>query len=72
MSNPKIPTQLLELSYFAPSCLIAVGNIELQSLLEEDSIKKRLLKSIQLLKKNEVLLKDLVSNKFNSRNSVMN
>ena len=72
VSNPKIPTELLELSYFAQSCLISVGNIELQSLLEEGSIKNRLLKSIQLLEKNELLLKDLVSNKFNSRDSVTN
>ena len=72
VSNPNIPTDLLELSYFAQSCLISVGNIELQSLLEEGSIKNRLLKSIQLLEKNELLLKDLVSNKFNSRDSVTN
>ena len=48
--DSKIPTDLFELSYFAPSCLLSIENIELQSLLEESSTKKRLVKSIELLR----------------------
>ncbi len=72
VSNINIPEDLVDLSYFAPPCLLAVENIELQRLLEESSAKRRLAKSITLLKKNETVLKDLVSNKFNFRNSVRN
>ena len=49
--DSKIPTDLFELSYFAPSCLLSIENIELQSLLEESSTKKRIVKSIELLLK---------------------
>ena len=65
VNDINIPNDLVDLSYFAPSCLMGVENIELQSFLEEASTKKRLEKGVELLKKNEILLKDLVSNRFN-------
>ena len=71
-SNVNIPCDLIELSYYVPSCLLGIGNIELQNLLEELSTKKRLEKGIDLLKKNRYLLKELVSNKFNSDTSSKN
>lgn len=72
VSNINIPNNLIDLSYFAPSCLLAIENIELQRLLEESSTKKRLVKSIELLEKNETVLKDLVANEFNFRDSNKN
>ena len=70
--DSKIPTDLFELSYFAPSCLLSIENIELQSLLEESSTKKRLVKSIELLKKNESFLDELLLKRFNLGDSNMN
>ena len=70
--DSKIPTDLFELSYFAPSCLLSIENIELQSLLEESSTKKRIVKSIELLKKNESFLDELLLKRFNLGDSNMN
>ena len=65
VNDTNIPNDLVDLSYFVPSCLLGVENIGLQRLLEESSTKKRLEKGVELLKKNELLLKNLVSNRFN-------
>ena len=72
VNDINIPNDLVDLSYFVPSCLLGIENIELQRLLEESSTKKRLEKGIELLEKNECLLKDLVSNKFNFGGSSRN
>ena len=72
VNHINIPNDLVDLSYFAPSCLLGVENIELQRLLEEASTKKRLVKGVELLKKNEMLLRDLVSNRFNFGDSNRN
>ena len=68
----KFTVFLIDLSYFAPSCLLAIENMDLQRLLEESSTKKRLVKSIELLEKNESVLKDLVANEFNFGDSIKN
>ena len=72
VNDINIPNDLVDLSYFVPSCLLWIENIELQRLLEESSTKKRLEKGVELLEKNEWLLKDLVSNKFNFGGSSRN
>ena len=72
VNDINIPNDLVDLSYFVPSCLLWIENIESQRLLEESSTKKRLEKGVELLEKNEWLLKDLVSNKFNFGGSSRN